>query len=264
MVRKKSRLTARKHSSRGQALVRAQVPRCVQGGYSGPWHKYGKVADPKQRMSVTHRTQQERRAADHITTMYGKQQEADPASTMPRPVEVEVQIPEATGGGSRFPKQLGMYAVAINLGSADSPPLEAQAKEVVKKSGINANVIAEAFAAKGIVLWVWVQRNKHTPIKFGKVAAVLVWRKIGDRDAEILLAGTAPEHGGMRLVQQLVVELLKTQCVRCALHASSKAVSYWKEKHHFTAVKQGGCKWAKGRMFDPNVTGGLVMERARG
>ena len=97
-----------------------------------------------------------------------------------------------------------------------------------------------------------------------KVAAVLVWRKIGDRDAEILLAGTAPEHGGMRLVQQLVVELLKTQCVRCALHASSKAVSYWKEKHHFTAVKKGGCKWAKGRMFDPNVTGGLVMERARG
>ena len=142
MVRKKSRLTARKHSSRGQALVRAQVPRCVQGGYSGPWHKYGKVADPKQRMSVTHRTQQERRAADHITTMYGKQQEADPASTMPRPVEAgggadsrsnwrRQPIPEATWG---------MYAVAINLGSADSPPLEAQAKEVVKKSGINANV----------------------------------------------------------------------------------------------------------------------------
>lgn len=179
MVRKKSRLTARKHSSRGQALVRAQVPRCVQGGYSGPWHKYGKVADPKQRMSVTHRTQQERRAADHITTMYGKQQEADPASTMPRPVEVEVQIPEATGGGSRFPKQLGMYAVAINLGSADSPPLEAQAKEVVKKSGINANVIAEAFAAKGIVLWVWVQRNKHTPINLAKLRQF--WFGLGEK-----------------------------------------------------------------------------------
>jgi hypothetical protein len=226
---RKPRLTARKCSSshRGQAGSAQQRMSVANRDKS----KSGKVADPNQRMSVANRMQLEKRAAEHIVC--GKPQEAD------------------------------YHAAAINLGSADSDFLEEQAKGVVHRAGINAQCVQEAFAAKDIVVWVWLKRNKHTPIKFGRVLAVLVWRKVGDRDAEILLARTAPEHVGKRLVQQLVMELLDTQCVRCALHASSKAVSYWK-KHHFTAVKKGGCKWAKGRMFDPNVTGGLVMERARG